>query len=213
MIAAVFLTFFANGPAVLLVGELACGVPWGFFVSRASRAIMLNRVLRLPDDPSPDQRCACIRLRDRTPQASRYIDNLRPDLLVRRKFPLRRCPVRIQSRDYSGTSEGIIHDTDPASDGFLYLQWSYRIPFALQWVLPPFLIAAIIFAPESPWWLVRKGRLSDAQSSVVRLGGSANSDPAKTIAMMVRTTELEAQTTAGASYIDCFKGTDLRRTM
>jgi SP family general alpha glucoside:H+ symporter-like MFS transporter len=34
MIAAVFLTFFAPSPAVLLVGQLACGVPWGFFVSR-----------------------------------------------------------------------------------------------------------------------------------------------------------------------------------
>lgn len=33
MIAAVFLTFFAPSPAVLLVGQLACGVPWGFFVS------------------------------------------------------------------------------------------------------------------------------------------------------------------------------------
>jgi SP family general alpha glucoside:H+ symporter-like MFS transporter len=103
--------------------------------------------------------------------------------------------------------------THPAPDGTVRLQWSYRIPFALQWVLPPFLIALIAFAPESPWWLVRKGRLSDAQSSVVRLGGFANSDPANTIAMMVRTTELEAQTTAGASYVDCFKGTDLRRTM
>ena len=34
----------------------------------------------------------------------------------------------------------------------------------------------------------------------------------ETLAMMVHTTALEEKTTAGASYIDCFKGHDLRRT-
>ncbi|EHK96965.1 putative Maltose permease MAL31 [Glarea lozoyensis 74030] len=33
-----------------------------------------------------------------------------------------------------------------------------------------------------------------------------------TISMMVHTTKLEEKITAGASYLDCFKGTDLRRT-
>lgn len=30
-------------------------------------------------------------------------------------------------------------------------QWSYRIPYALQWMWPPFLIIGIALAPESPW--------------------------------------------------------------
>lgn len=33
-----------------------------------------------------------------------------------------------------------------------------------------------------------------------------------TLAMMIHTNELEIQQTAGTSYLDCFKGTDLRRT-
>ena len=31
--------------------------------------------------------------------------------------------------------------------------------------------------------------------------------------MMIRTTEIEAAATEGASYLECFKGTNLRRTL
>lgn len=37
-------------------------------------------------------------------------------------------------------------------------------------------------------------------------------DADETIAMMVHTTALENKITSGATYWDCFKGTDLRRT-
>ncbi len=30
-------------------------------------------------------------------------------------------------------------------------QWAYRIPYALQWMWPPFLILGVFLAPESPW--------------------------------------------------------------
>lgn len=30
-------------------------------------------------------------------------------------------------------------------------QWAWRIPFAIQWLWPPFLVIAAIFMPESPW--------------------------------------------------------------
>ncbi|KAF2216897.1 hypothetical protein CERZMDRAFT_64297 [Cercospora zeae-maydis SCOH1-5] len=94
-------------------------------------------------------------------------------------------------------------------------QWAYRIPYALQWMWPVPLIIGVFFAPESPWWLVRKGRLEDAKRSLIRLTSTNretdfNAD--ETIAMMAHTTELEKHTTHGASYLDCFKGSDLRRT-
>lgn len=94
-------------------------------------------------------------------------------------------------------------------------EWSFRIPYALQWMWPVPLAAAIYLAPESPWWLVRKGRVEDAKHSLLRLTSlnrETNFDADETIAMMVHTTALEAKITRGASYIDCFKGTDLRRT-
>ena len=42
-------------------------------------------------------------------------------------------------------------------------QWSYRVPFAVQWAWPVPLLVFCFFAPESPWWLVRKDQLERAQ--------------------------------------------------
>lgn len=67
-------------------------------------------------------------------------------------------------------------------------EWSYRIPFAVQWVwiIPLFIIAT--FAPESPWFLVRSGKLKEAERAVARLGKKADKrDPARIVAMMVGT--------------------------
>jgi MFS transporter, SP family, general alpha glucoside:H+ symporter len=94
-------------------------------------------------------------------------------------------------------------------------EWSFRIPYALQWIWPPFLIVGIWFAPESPWWLVRKGKTEAAKKSLLRLTSlnrETDFDADETVAMMVHTNEIEEKTTAGATYWDCFKGHDLRRT-
>jgi SP family general alpha glucoside:H+ symporter-like MFS transporter len=94
-------------------------------------------------------------------------------------------------------------------------QWAYRIPYAIQWVYPIPLIIGIAFAPESPWWLVRKERYEDAKKMVLRLASPEknpdfNAD--ETIAMYKHTNEMEKAISNGTSYWDCFKGTDLRRT-
>jgi MFS transporter, SP family, general alpha glucoside:H+ symporter len=94
-------------------------------------------------------------------------------------------------------------------------QWAYRIPYSLQWMWPVPLLIGIFLAPESPWWLVRKGRLEDAKKSLLRLTSlnrETDFDADETIAMMVHTTSLEERITKGASYLDCFRGTDRRRT-
>ncbi|KAJ4301255.1 hypothetical protein N0V90_003346 [Kalmusia sp. IMI 367209] len=94
-------------------------------------------------------------------------------------------------------------------------QWAYKIPYAIQWIYPIPLIIGITFAPESPWWLVRKERYEDAKKMVLRLASPEknpdfNAD--ETIAMYKHTNELEKAISEGTSYWDCFKGTDLRRT-
>ncbi|BEJ10579.1 hypothetical protein CspHIS471_0100010 [Cutaneotrichosporon sp. HIS471] len=105
----------------------------------------------------------------------------------------------------AGVLAGLVHRTD---------EWAYRIPFALQWLWPAFLIPLLCFAPESPWHLVRVGQLDEAELSLRRLQrASANVDVKATLATIVHTNQLEEEITAGTSYADCFRGTERRRTI
>lgn len=108
----------------------------------------------------------------------------------------------------SGVLQGLQHNNNKISNA-----WSYRIPFAVQWVWPVMLFPIMCFAPESPWWLVRKGRLLQAEQMVKRLSSTSEDvDARQTVAMMVHTNNLEKEMSSSGSYMSCFKGTDLRRT-
>ncbi|KAK6369724.1 hypothetical protein LTS17_009174 [Exophiala oligosperma] len=91
----------------------------------------------------------------------------------------------------------------------------WRLPFCLQWIWPLPLFIGAFFAPESPWNAVRRGKYDLARKSLVRLRSDS---PAKeqevdaTLAYIRHTTELEKADTEKASFFECFKGTNLRRT-
>ncbi|CAO1629213.1 unnamed protein product [Parajaminaea phylloscopi] len=95
-------------------------------------------------------------------------------------------------------------------------KWAYKIPYALQWIWPVPIMIACLFAPESPWWLIRQGRNEDAEKSLKALAsksaGLTSERAAAKINEMKLTSELEKQTEEGSKYIDCLKGTNLRRT-
>ncbi|CAH0016743.1 unnamed protein product [Clonostachys rhizophaga] len=92
-------------------------------------------------------------------------------------------------------------------------EWSYRIPFAIQWVWPIPLMIFAYLAPESPWFLVRQGRLDEAKNSLKRLSEpSHNVNYDAAVALMVHTNKLEMEERSGATYWDAFRGTNLRRT-
>ncbi|KAK2624577.1 hypothetical protein QTJ16_005770 [Diplocarpon rosae] len=97
-----------------------------------------------------------------------------------------------------------VYNEDPGSR-------AYRIPIALQWMFPTPLAILIWFAPESPWWLVRKGRLEEAAHAVGRLGRRSRLKPEETVAMMRRVVELE-KSEKEPNHLELFKGTDLYRT-
>ncbi|KAJ9614246.1 hypothetical protein H2200_002382 [Cladophialophora chaetospira] len=89
--------------------------------------------------------------------------------------------------------------------------WAYSIGFSIQWLWPLFIIIGMPFAPESPWWLARKGRFDEAEKSLRRLA-SAKVDAKSTLAMIIETDRLERAMEAGSTYWDCFKKINRRRT-
>lgn len=92
-------------------------------------------------------------------------------------------------------------------------EWSFRIPFAIQWVWPIPIFALAYFAPDSPWWCIRKGNLAEAEKSLQRLSsGSTTAEIRGTLAMMVHTDKIETAMKTETSIWDCFKGTNRRRT-
>jgi SP family general alpha glucoside:H+ symporter-like MFS transporter len=89
----------------------------------------------------------------------------------------------------------------------------YSLGGCTRWILPLFI--GISLAPDSPWLLVRKNKMAEARVALLRLTSperDPNFDVDATLAMMQHTTELERETTKTASYLDCFRGTNLRRT-
>ncbi|OAR02320.1 hypothetical protein LLEC1_00443 [Akanthomyces lecanii] len=106
---------------------------------------------------------------------------------------------------------GVTYSTNRRTD-----EWAWRIPLALQWLFPTPLLILIFFAPESPWWLIRRGRKAEALRSIKRLGSHKDrteEQTQQTLAMIERTVELELQHGGSPSLLDLFKGTDLRRTL
>lgn len=92
---------------------------------------------------------------------------------------------------------------------------AWKLPFYLQWVWPVPLFFVAYFAPESPWNAVRRGKLELAKTSLRRLAsddGDREGEIEASLAYIQHTTALEKAETGGASILECFKGTNLRRT-
>ncbi|KAG7691939.1 hypothetical protein KL915_005002 [Ogataea haglerorum] len=97
-------------------------------------------------------------------------------------------------------------------------QWSYRIPFAIQWIWPVPIVIGIYLAPESPWWLVKKNRDAEAKKSIMRLLSPNQEVPdvaplaEAMLNKMQLTIKEESSKVSNVSYLDCFKHGNFRRT-
>ncbi|KAJ5212463.1 uncharacterized protein N7498_004109 [Penicillium cinerascens] len=105
----------------------------------------------------------------------------------------------------TGVLRGLLGRTD---------QWGWRIPYAIQWIWPVPIIIGVLCAPESPWWLVRHGKVEEAKKSLSGLSrpGVSYYDTEDAVALMIITNTHEKLTREGVSYWDCLKGVDRRRT-
>lgn len=92
-------------------------------------------------------------------------------------------------------------------------RWAYRAPFAIQLFFPAFFLMFLPFSPESPWYLARKGKREEAKKSLRRLFGSGIDIDAKLVTLETTIAEEEAQKEGNGTLIDCFKGTNLIRSI
>ena len=93
--------------------------------------------------------------------------------------------------------------------GTLETKWAYKIPFTLQFFFPVLLLIGLPFCPESPYYLIRANKPEEAINSLSRFGYPS---PNETASELASTILHEDAVAAKASYLDCFRGSDLRRT-
>ncbi|KAL4789146.1 maltose permease [Aspergillus venezuelensis] len=89
-------------------------------------------------------------------------------------------------------------------------EWAFRAPFTMQLLFSVVLLLPLYFAPESPWFLVRSGRVDKARTILTMLYAS-ETEAEKRIADISATIQAESEVQQ-PSYISAFKGTDRIRT-
>ncbi len=83
---------------------------------------------------------------------------------------------------------------------------AWRIPFGLIMVIPSTVAACVWFIPESPRWLLSKGRPAEAKRALARLRRD-NSDEAIDAELALMQAGLDAEQNKG-TYADLVKGTN-----
>ncbi|KAK7186469.1 hypothetical protein DPSP01_002103 [Paraphaeosphaeria sporulosa] len=90
---------------------------------------------------------------------------------------------------------------------------AFRLVFAGAWVFPGTLLLGLPFVPESPYWLTMKENPEKARASLVRLSNPSEDIDARLIAIQHTVAIERRQQAEAGSFIECFKGTNLRRTL
>ena len=101
------------------------------------------------------------------------------------------------------------------STGTYENRWAYRAVFCSQYGFAAISAIFIPWMPESPWFLISKrGDERKALRSLQRLGySSASGEDVKRLANIKMTLEKVRDETAGATYLECFRRSNLRRTL
>ncbi|KAH9224412.1 hypothetical protein DL95DRAFT_350258 [Leptodontidium sp. 2 PMI_412] len=94
---------------------------------------------------------------------------------------------------------------------------AYLILFGSQWAIPSIVILTIYFWPESPVWLCRVKKPDQAKAALRQIHGSNSGIDIEGIFAQIQETIAQEnathEATSSASYMECFKGTDKRRTL
>ncbi|KAJ4312512.1 hypothetical protein N0V94_007405 [Neodidymelliopsis sp. IMI 364377] len=91
---------------------------------------------------------------------------------------------------------------------------AFRTVFALQWIWPAAAGLTFVFMPESPSWLVQKGKLAAAKSALSRLYGPNNHIDARLLILckQIEQERSQVETHGSAGYLELFQGNNFKRT-
>ncbi|KAJ5937541.1 hypothetical protein N7454_003883 [Penicillium verhagenii] len=108
-----------------------------------------------------------------------------------------------------GLGLGIVRIFVPYTD-----EQAFRNVFAVQWGVGFIALVAFSLAPESPVYLIQRGRIEEAKKVMGRIySGHSNIDDRIAYLLMTMEEEKAGGNNKAVSYLDCFRGADLKRTL
>ncbi|KAF2119603.1 hypothetical protein BDV96DRAFT_610547 [Lophiotrema nucula] len=98
------------------------------------------------------------------------------------------------------------------STGVYANRWAYRSVFCAQYGFAIIASIFVYFMPESPWWLASKSESEQALMALNSLG-HRGIEGEKKLAQILTTLEEVERETDGATYLECFRFSNFRRTI
>lgn len=92
-------------------------------------------------------------------------------------------------------------------------RWAYRVAFVSGYGFMALAVVILPFMPESPWWLASHGKPERAMASLRRIGYSSGVEVEDKMAEIKRVLTKTEEETSGATYVECFRRSNLRRTI
>ncbi|KAI9375889.1 general substrate transporter [Aspergillus egyptiacus] len=89
----------------------------------------------------------------------------------------------------------------------------YMIPLAIQVVLPFVILVVTLPLPESPQWLISKGRMEQARHNLRKLRGYSDAQVEEELRIMQQCEENERALSANVRFYEIFDRQNLKRTL